>query len=64
MLYFVNWLNIEFEKLKKDGSRISKNYFVCGFEFVLVIEILCLKEGVDVFLDFVKNWIDGFLIGG
>ncbi|MFK2360739.1 DUF4373 domain-containing protein [Bacteroides fragilis] len=64
MSHFANWLNIELEKLKKDGSRTSKNHPACGSEPVSVAEILCPKEGADASPDLVKNWIDGLSIGG
>ena len=57
MSHFANWLNIELEKLKKDGSRTSKNHPACGSEPVSVAEILCPKEGADASPDLVKNWI-------
>ncbi|MFK2343679.1 hypothetical protein ACIXNK_02780 [Bacteroides fragilis] len=64
MSHFANWLNIELEKLKKDGSRTSKNHPACGSEPVSVTETLCPKEGADASPDLVKNWIDGLSIGG
>lgn len=64
MSHFANWLNIELEKLKKDGSRTSKNHSACGSEPVSVAETLCPKEGADASPDLVKNWIDGLSIGG
>lgn len=64
MSHFANWLNIELEKLKKDGSRTSKNHPACGSEPVSVTETQCPKEGADASPDLVKSWIDGLSIGG